>query len=122
MISDQWRKKLFFTSNLGKPLKDTEIDRLARSDIQHLNVSMDSVYSDLFSALRKGGRFHIFHDNLKLLSRALKESDHAPELRFITMAYKSTRSEIPVMIEKSFGKWVASRHEIRRSEEHTSEL
>src|SRR3546814_8495640 len=74
---------------------------------------MDSLDSDLFSALRKGGRFHIFHDNLKRLSRALKESDHAPELRFITMAYKSNRSEIPVMIEKSFGEWGASRHEIR---------
>src|SRR3546814_11008863 len=29
------------------------------------------------------------------------------------MAYKSNRSEIPVMIEKSFGEWGASRHEIR---------
>src|SRR3546814_8477994 len=31
----------------------------------------------------------------------------------ISMAYKSNRSEIPVMIEKSFGEWGASRHEIR---------
>src|SRR3546814_11018017 len=50
MIPDQLRKKVFFTSNLCKPLKDTEIERMARSDIHHLNVSMDSLDSDLFSS------------------------------------------------------------------------
>src|SRR3546814_1801849 len=77
MIPDQLRKKVFFTSNLCKPLKDTAIERMACSYIHHLNVSMDSLDSDLFSALRKGGRFHISNVNIKRLSIALTSIDHA---------------------------------------------
>src|SRR3546814_17636103 len=41
LIPDQLRKKVFFTSNLCKPLTDTEIESMARSDIHPLNISLD---------------------------------------------------------------------------------
>jgi pyruvate-formate lyase-activating enzyme len=113
MIPEDVRKKVFFTSNLCKPIKDADIERLAKSNIHHLNVSMDTMDDNLFSVLRKGGRLKIFEDNLRRLSAAFKESDRAPELRFITMAYRTNLEEIPSLIEQAYEELGGSRYEVR---------
>lgn len=113
MIPDHLRRKIFFTTNLCKPMKDDQLERLANSGIHHINVSMDTLDPDLFGVLRKGGRAHIFMNNLERFVAACKGSNRAPTLRYITMAYKTNIDEVPGMVRRAFEEFNAERHEVR---------
>lgn len=113
MIPEDLRVKVFFTSNLCKPLKDDEILRLEKSGIHHLNVSMDTLQEELFPVLRKGGKLKIFRENLDKLVAAFKETPNAPELRYVTMAYKSNLDEMVGLSRLAFEELNAARHEVR---------
>lgn len=113
MIPADLRRKVFFTTNLCKPLKDHQIEVLARSRLHHVNVSMDTLQAGLFEVLRKGGRLRIFMDNLTRLVAAFRASEAAPQLRFITMAYRSNMDELPGLVSRAFAEFHAGRHEVR---------
>lgn len=113
MIPDDLRRKVFFTTNLCKPLKDHQIEALARSRLHHVNVSMDTLDAELFEVLRKGGRLRIFMDNLSRLVAAFRASDAAPQLRYISMAYRSNLDELPGLVSRAFEELHAGRHEVR---------
>ena len=113
MIPVELRKKVFFTTNICKPLKDEQIQRLATSGLSHINISMDTLDEELFGILRKGGRQKIFLDNLQRIVPAFKASNSAPELRYITMAYRTNLDEIPGMVSRAFEEFHAARHEVR---------
>lgn len=113
MIPRDLRKKVFFTTNICKPLKDEQIERLATSGLSHINISMDTLDENLFAVLRKGGRQRIFLDNLNRMIPAFQASSSAPELRYITMAYSTNLDEIPGMVSRAFEEFHAARHEVR---------
>ena len=107
------RKKVWFTTNLARPLTESTFEGWAQSGIHHINVSVDSMNPDLFATLRRFGRYEVFKRNLDLLARVFRRFTDRPRLRYITMAFKSNLDEIPRIVEYSNEHWLAFENEIR---------
>jgi MoaA/NifB/PqqE/SkfB family radical SAM enzyme len=97
-IPVEQRRKFWFTTNLARPLPDALIQALAHSGLHHINVSLDTFDEHLFTVLRKHGRVPVFRNNLERLVKELKRTPGAPAIRYITMAFRSNRQEIPGLV------------------------
>lgn len=113
MIPEDVRHKVFFTTNLARPLKAADFEVWARSGLGHINVSLDTLNPERFAYLRKFGRFDVFKANLDLLAETFRRTPGAPRLRYITMAFKSNVDEIADVVRISRERWLSSEHEIR---------
>ena len=113
MIPEDGRHKVFFTTNLARPLKRTDFEAWARSGLHHINVSLDTLDPDRFAFLRKHGRFDVFSANLDLLADVFRRTPGAPALRFITMVFKSNLHEMETIVRVSRERWLSTDNEFR---------
>ena len=113
LIPPNQRKKVWFTTNLARPLSAETFEEWARSGIHHINISLDSMDPERFARLREFGRYEVFKANLDLLAKVFSRCNDRPELRYITMAFKSNMDEIPRIVQHANTHWGASEHEIR---------
>jgi molybdenum cofactor biosynthesis enzyme MoaA len=113
LIPRDCRNKVWFTTNLARPLSEKVFEGWARSGLHHINVSLDTMNPELFAVLRKFGRYNVFEANLNLLAKVFKAVPGAPKLRYITVAFKSNLEELPRIIEYSNLHWLSSENEIR---------
>jgi molybdenum cofactor biosynthesis enzyme MoaA len=113
LIPRDCRKKVWFTTNLARPLSEKVFEGWARSGLHHINISLDTMNPELFAVLRKFGRYNVFEANLNLLAKVFQSVPGAPKLRYITVAFKSNLAEIPRIVEHSSLHWLSSENEIR---------
>jgi len=113
LIPPDCRNKVWFTTNLARPLSEKVFEGWARSGLHHINVSLDTMNPELFAVLRKFGRYNVFEANLNLLAKVFKSVPGAPRLRYITVAFKSNLAEIPRIVEHANLHWLSSENEIR---------
>lgn len=113
LIQDEDRRKMFFTTNLAKPLKHADFDAWAHSGLHHINISLDTLDADRFRVLRKFGRFEVFQKNLDELTDVFRQTPGAPPIRYITMVFKSNFDEIAEIVRQSRERWLASENEMR---------
>jgi hypothetical protein len=112
-IPEGSRRKMFFTTNLARPMQPADFEAWAHSGLHHINVSLDSLDPERFARLRKFGRFEVFAANLDRLAETFAKVPDAPPLRYITMAFSSNFAEIPEIVRISRDRWRSSEHEIR---------
>jgi hypothetical protein len=112
-IPIEYRKKVFFTTNLAKDLSDELIEELSRSNLHHINISLDSLDPVLYESLRRGAKFHVFIDNLEKLTRAFSANPRAPPIRYITVVSKCNIAETPRILETCATKYLSSENEFR---------
>jgi len=98
-IPRQWRRKVMFTTNLAKRMPDSYFESLAASGVHHINVSVESLVPEIFERMRKGARFRIFQENWDKMIAAWKAAAAPPKLRYIMMAYRSNKAEIPGLVK-----------------------
>jgi hypothetical protein len=113
MVPRDCRQKIWFTTNLAKPISEETFIAWASSGIHHINVSLDTMNDELFAVLRKFGRYKIFHQNLDRLAKVFGQYPEAPKLRYITVAFRSNFDEIPKLVEHSHTHWLSTENEIR---------
>jgi len=113
MIPEHLRQKAFFTTNNCRKISDDYIDRLANTNLHHVNVSFDTRDPELFSFLRKGGNYEVFLDNTYRMAHAFMKNPRAPKLRFIIMAFKSNMNDIPDLIRFCHNEFRANDVEVR---------
>lgn len=113
LIPEAFRKKVFFTSNFARPVKDDYLERLADSNLHHVNISVDSLNPDLYPVLRKGSKLDKFLENLKRLKTIFAHNPRAPKIRFITMVFKSNYDELEDIVKFCSEELGASEHELR---------
>ena len=113
LIPEDLRHRIFFTTNLARPLKDADFEAWARSGLHHINVSLDTLDPARFAELRRFGRFEVFTANLDRLAATFRRVPGAPPLRYITMAFRSTLEEIPDVVRTSRDRWLSTGNEIR---------
>ncbi len=98
-VPPELRRKLMFTSNITKRLPESFFDGLARSGMDHINISFESNQPDVYMKMRKGARYDIFKENRAKLvaafAAAQAEGIKIPKLRYIMLAYKSNAEELP---------------------------
>lgn len=110
--SDQ-RNKISFTTNFCKRQPDSALAALADSGFDNIRISIDSVDSDRFADLRKGGHLKVFLDNLDRFAATLGRSLKPPKIHFITMAFADNCHEIEQIIRVCGDRWPARTHEVR---------
>ena len=94
-VPAEYRKKLFYTTNLAKRMPDAYFEWLANSGLYNLNISIESRDPDIYERMRKGARHRIFAENWDKLLAAFARAPAPPRLRYIAMAYKSNVDELP---------------------------
>ena len=97
-VPSEYRRKLFFTTNLAKRMPDEYFAFLAESGMSHVNISLESFEPELYERMRKGARHKIFMENWDALLRYFAGRADAPKLRYNIMAYRSNMREIPHMV------------------------
>lgn len=97
-VPRQYRKKLFFTTNLAKRQQRDFFEALAGSGMDHVNISLESLDKDIYEKMRKGARHHIFLENWELMLDVFRNTPQAPLIRYNLMAYRSNLKELPGLI------------------------
>lgn len=113
LIPTDQRRKVFFTTNLTVPLADQTMERLSRSGLAFINISIDSFQTDRYEALRKGARFDRFLNNLERLVTIFSANPDSPPLRYTTVALQSNLVEIPSIVERCASEYRSTLHEVR---------
>ena len=111
-VPQQYRNRISFTTNLSKRLPPDTLERLSDSGTHEIRISLDTRRPELFSELRKKGKYQVFEQNLLALSAALRTSKRRPRLHFISMAFKDNYRELPELVRfcRDLG---ADSHEVR---------
>ncbi len=97
-VPQNYRRKIFYTTNLAKRMPASYYEWLANSALHHINVSIESRTPAIYERLRKGARFRIFQENWDALIAAFTAGSAPPRLRYIAMAYKSNLRELPDLV------------------------
>jgi hypothetical protein len=98
-VPRQYRKKLFFTTNLAKRMPLSYFEALADSGMSHINVSLESLDPVLYERMRKGARFKIFMEMWEQLLSVFAAHPNPPKIRYNMMAYRSNLFEIKGLTE-----------------------
>lgn len=114
-VPPQYRKKIFFTTNLAKRMPEEYFAFLAGSGLSHVNISIESFTPALYERMRKGARHPIFMENWEKLLRHFAAVPNPPKLRYNIMAYRSNLEEIPEMIRVLRGEKLAWQIEVRHT-------
>jgi tetratricopeptide (TPR) repeat protein len=93
-----FRRKIFYTTNLAKRMPPVYFDWLGDAGLHHINISVESLQPALYERMRKGARHRIFQENWDRLIPALRAGRRPTRLRYIAMAYKSNLRELPGMV------------------------
>ena len=94
-VPRDYRRKLFFTTNLAKRMPAHYFDWLAGNGMHHVNISIESREPALYERMRKGARHRVFQENWDVLLGALARSSTPTPIRYIAMVYKSNLRELP---------------------------
>lgn len=109
-IPKQYQHKVFFTTNLVKPLDDEQINAIVNANIDHINISLETFDSETYTKLTGVKNSH-FYENLKKVSSALKGS--SVKLRLITMMIDSNQHELIDLVRTAHDELIPFEHEIR---------
>jgi MoaA/NifB/PqqE/SkfB family radical SAM enzyme len=97
-VPTDFRRKVFFTTNLAKRMPDDYFAFLADSGVANVNISIESMEPALYERMRKGARHRIFMENWNKLVPAFAAGKAPPFLRYIVMVYRSNLKEIPSLV------------------------
>ena len=114
-IPERWNRKAFFTTNLAKRMPLAYFERVARSNLHNINVSIESLRPDVYERMRKGARQPIFAANLDMLVAAFAAAPRPPRIRYIIVAFRSNLDEIPSMVRHLLTERMAWQVEIRHA-------
>ncbi|MFQ5739296.1 MAG: radical SAM protein [Acidobacteriota bacterium] len=112
-IPEAHQRQVAFTTNLAKPFRDDYFEKLARSGIGYINVSIDSWSPQVFEELRTGAKFTTFQDNFRRLTQIFSATPGAPEIRVITVVCRRNLEETPELVRRCAEEFQVAHHEVR---------
>lgn len=105
-----------FSTNLSIPLSDETLDRISKTKLKHVNVSIESFDKQKYEFFRKKAKYDIFIDNLDRLYKSFEKNNwNGPKLHFTSMLFKQNLEELTDLISICKDKYNADFHEIRTS-------
>lgn len=125
MIPPKFRKKVFLTTNLVKYIPDEIIHRIAKVNINHINISLETFDSELYNKLTGTQNSHFF-DNLERIVKIFKEYKMPPDIRFTTMILEDNFDELISLAKTARNRYNPTHHEFRTpyffTNENTSQM
>ncbi len=113
VIPESCKNKAFLTTNLSKPLSDEFFQKLSKSNLHHINISIETFNPETYKSLCQGGNFEIFFNNLTRLAAIFKNVKNSPKIQFITMILKENYHELIEIAVKCHNDFFADHHEFR---------
>lgn len=114
MLPEEGKNKVFFTTNLARPMDENFINCMLDANIKLINISIHTLNSKRFEDIVKSKKFNNFKNNLDLLEKCINEKDNdIPTLRFITMFLKENKDEVVDLIKYCQKHFPIESHEIR---------
>lgn len=113
MIPKEGKNKVFYTTNLSIKQSHVTFSALAKTNINHINISLDSLNPITYESLRKGAKFENFISNLEALVSTFKKYPKAPKIKFTTMVFKQNINELLSMTHACHSRYLAYEHEFR---------
>jgi MoaA/NifB/PqqE/SkfB family radical SAM enzyme len=113
MIPDEFKDNCYcFTSNFVKHISDDNLMRIARCNIQYINISLETFDNTLYYDLCAIKNSHLY-DNLSRLSGILASVKNAPRLKFTTMILKDNQDELIELYKTAQERYHPFEHEFR---------
>ncbi|MDD3012257.1 MAG: radical SAM protein [Candidatus Gastranaerophilales bacterium] len=113
MIPEEGKNKCFLTTNLSLKQPEETFKALAESNINYINISLDSLNPVTYESLRKGAKFDNFISNLETMVSTFKKYPNAPKIKFITMVFKQNIGELLTVAHICHSRYLAYEHEFR---------
>jgi MoaA/NifB/PqqE/SkfB family radical SAM enzyme len=113
MIPPELRAKAFLSTNLSTTISDDDIDALANANINHINISVESLVPETYEYFRCGAKYETFVTNITRLVEVIRHSSNAPQLHMISMLFKQNADEIISMADDCRRWFGITRHEVR---------
>lgn len=110
MLPEDTKSKVFFTTNLVRPLSDEELTVMCRANLDHINISLETFNPELYKKL-SGTKQSAFYDNLERLGKISQE--YGAKIRLITLMMKDNYEELPEILEKAHEMVHPFQHEFR---------
>lgn len=98
-VPREYRRKIYYTTNLAKRMPDSYFQALCEAGLHHLNISLESLDPAIYEAMRAGARFSVFQENWSRLLAHHETGSAAPRLRYNIMCYRSNLRAIPVLVQ-----------------------
>ena len=99
MIPKESRAKVLFTTNLSKELSDEDVHQLAKVNVDHINISLETFDSALLTHMT-GVKKSFILENLDKISQIFPHYEKPPRLCFITMVLKDNYDEVFSLAQK----------------------
>lgn len=112
-IPDIYREKCFFTTNLTTPLSKEQIEKLSIANVDHINISLESLNENTYNSLCEHSNYNIFYNNLTRLTDVFKNAEKPPKLHYISMILKDNYYELPLIAYRCKNEFNASLNEFR---------
>ena len=110
MLPRQYRDRVFFTTNLVRPLSDDELEAICSSAVDYVNVSLETYDDDLYHQL-SGTKKSAFYDNLQRFGAIAQRKGF--RIRLITMLLRSNAGEMVELVRRAHETVHPIWHEIR---------
>lgn len=110
MLPGETRNKVFFTTNLVRPLSDEELTVMCQANLDHINISLETFNPELYHKL-SGTKQSAFYENLARLGKISQQ--YGAKIRLITLMMKDNYEELPEILEKAHNMLHPYQHEFR---------
>ena len=108
------KNKCFLTTNLARPMDEEFIKDILSSNINLVNISIESLNPAKFEDITQNSKFHHYKNNLDTLEKVINENNRdIPNLRFITILVKENKDEIINLVKYTCKHFPIESHEIR---------
>lgn len=98
-VPAEYRRKLYYTTNLAKRMPDSYFEAICDAGLHHLNISVESLDPPVYQKMRAGARFPIFMENWDKLLVHHATGSAPPPLRYNLMCYRSNLHTIPGLVQ-----------------------
>ena len=109
------RRKVFFTTNLCRPLSEEMLRDILTANLHHINISIETLQKDRYLELCGSKNFDSFRSNLDRLAAVYQTlpPGKRPKLYYISMILKANCEELPEIVRLTQEKLCAYRNELR---------
>lgn len=107
------KDKVFFTTNISKHLDDETIHAIANSNINHINISVETFDKELYNNLCGSRSFEIFYNNLVRISKIFNKYINPPKIRYISMVLKDNINQLIDIVKICNSEFRCDQYELR---------
>ncbi len=106
------KHKFYLTTNLARKLKPDFFERLAICNLDHINISLETLDKTTYKNLMLNKNSNFF-ENIEKLADAFRANAHSPKIHIITMITRDNASELINLAKYAHDRLEVAKHQFR---------